>query len=92
VQLSATATVIGDVHHEVLEVAAGARIEGRYSHGLAKAERKAASDTAKDLAKEAPPKPPQRPLAKPGNGAGASAGQARPSVAAEAGRATPSDA
>jgi cytoskeletal protein CcmA (bactofilin family) len=32
VKLNVTATMIGDVRHEVIEVAAGAKIEGNYSH------------------------------------------------------------
>ncbi len=38
VRLNRTATIIGDVRHEVIEVAAGARIEGNYSHIVDKAQ------------------------------------------------------
>ena len=37
VKLNVTATMIGDVRHEVIEVAAGAKIEGNYSHIAEKA-------------------------------------------------------
>eukprot|EP00752_Nemacystus_decipiens_P000447 g447.t1 len=80
VTLAASAVVVGDVAHEVLEVAAGAKIEGRYSRASArseaapeskpdaKAEQKLEKRPAVEAPKEPPPRAPQRPLAKPGNG------------------------
>lgn len=85
VTLDSHATVLGDVQHEVLQVAAGARIEGRYSRGLAKVERKPATDAVK----EPPPKAPQRPLAKPAN---AGAQPIPPAATASAVAAAKSDA
>jgi len=59
VRLNATASVTGDVRHEVIEVAAGAKIEGRYSRMNGKTEVRPAvkTSTKTDMTSE-PPKAP----------------------------------
>ncbi|MDF1748469.1 MAG: polymer-forming cytoskeletal protein, partial [Alphaproteobacteria bacterium] len=59
VKLNVTATMIGDVRHEVIEVAAGAKIEGNYSHITEKALPKpSVKSSHKTDSGEMPPKTP----------------------------------
>lgn len=83
VKLGSTAKVYGDVDHEVLEVEAGAEVEGRYSRS---AVGKTAGDAAKAtipigtksgaMQREAPPAAPSRKT----NGSGDAAVGAKPAV------------
>lgn len=57
VKLMPTAVMIGDVHHEILEVAAGAQVEGRYSRDGLKAAKTPKADAV-------PADPPPRAPAK----------------------------
>ena len=55
VVLHATARVTGDVYHEILEVAAGAKVEGRYSRKLQ--DKPQVAPKLLDNQKELPPRP-----------------------------------
>lgn len=64
VRLNTTASVVGDVRHEIIEVAAGARIEGRYSRMSGKAEVKPTVKTTPHKA-DMTAEPPKTPAAGP---------------------------
>ncbi|MBP5857335.1 polymer-forming cytoskeletal protein [Marivibrio halodurans] len=67
VTLDSTATVLGNVRHEVLSVAAGARVEGHYTQGLAKPERKVSVDAIRDPQARGLHRPSSKPVFPAGN-------------------------
>lgn len=67
VTLDSSATVLGNVRHEVLSVAAGARVEGHYTQGLTKPERKVAVDAIRDSQMRGLHRTPSKPAYPVGN-------------------------
>ncbi len=70
VKLESSAKVSGDVVHEVLEVAAGAQVAGRYSRATDK-RRKETAGAGVAATTETPPRVPTRSRPRAGNGQGA---------------------
>ena len=70
VKLESSANVSGDVVHEILEVAAGAQVAGRYSRATEKI-RKEPAGAGVAATGETPPRVPTRPRPRVGNGQGA---------------------